>query len=332
MFRRECNSRTPTISMIKKPSSKSIQITTSARLHMGFLDLNGGAGRWFGSLGVSLKAPETKVVVARGKQLFDAQLPEYVEKLKQTMVQHLNLEDEVSVRVDTQIPRHAGLGSGTQMALSVGVGISRLFGLDLTLEEIASIAERGLRSGIGVGAFSTGGVLLDGGRGKNTTIPPIMARYAFPKAWRILLIFDQSDVGVHGQAEKIAFKQLKPASTVETQAVCHAILMQALPALIEQDLMRFGQAVAKMQAYTGDYFAPIQDGRYASKTVTKVLNFLMREGVDCVGQSSWGPTGFAIFESQSVAEQHLTTLKATFQQESLDWLICEANNQGASVL
>ena len=34
---------------------QSIVVTTSSRLHMGFFDLNGGLGRRFGSIGVSLK-------------------------------------------------------------------------------------------------------------------------------------------------------------------------------------------------------------------------------------------------------------------------------------
>ena len=39
-----------------------VSVTTSARLHMGFFDLNGNLGRRFGSIGVSLQAPMTSLV------------------------------------------------------------------------------------------------------------------------------------------------------------------------------------------------------------------------------------------------------------------------------
>ena len=40
-------------------AQQSVVVTTSSRLHMGFFDLNGGLGRRFGSIGVSLKSPAT---------------------------------------------------------------------------------------------------------------------------------------------------------------------------------------------------------------------------------------------------------------------------------
>ena len=84
-----------------------------------------------------------------------------------------------------------------------------------------------------------------------------------------------------------------------------------------------------MQALTGDYFAPAQGGaRYTSTPVAKVLSALQQSGVDCFGQSSWGPTGFAVFESKAQAEILLQQLKAKFSQEpSLKFVLTKANNQ-----
>ena len=41
----------------------SIRVKTSARLHLGFLDLNGGTGRRFGSLGLAIDRPVTSLEV-----------------------------------------------------------------------------------------------------------------------------------------------------------------------------------------------------------------------------------------------------------------------------
>ena len=98
-----------------------------------------------------------------------------------------------------------------------------------------------------------------------------------------------------GQAEVAAFKSLPQFPSESAEKLCRHVLMQALPALAEADLVSFGQAIKQLQEVSGDYFAPVQGGRYASAKVASLLAWLESQGVPCVGQSSWGPTGFAIF-------------------------------------
>ena len=307
---------------------RHIEIITSARLHMGFFDLNGSIGRRYGSMGVSLNTPETRIIVSQGT----ADLaPDYIERSKRVLLNHFGIQSPVSIEVIEEIPRHAGLGSGTQMALAIGVAISELFDLKLSLRDIAQAIGRGARSGIGIGTFATGGVVLDGGVSAEKQVPPIIAQHKFPESWRILLIFDHQYVGVHGSAEQQAFKVLTDSSLANTQRLSHQLLMEGLPALVEQDLSAFGKSVSGLQAYNGDYFAPVQGGRYASRLVSEILNDLNGHGVTCVGQSSWGPTGFAIFADQSSADAHLSRLTSQFQHPQLGWKICSANNEGARI-
>jgi beta-RFAP synthase len=312
--------------------SSSIFVNTFARLHLGFLDLNGSQGRRFGSLGLGLNAPDTLIELAIGKHLFST--PEemaYVEKSKSKILAHANITDDVSIKVHREIPRHFGLGSGTQMALAVGEGLNQLFNLNLTPADITYITGRGQRSGIGMGTFVNGGLVLDGGRGANTKNPPIIMQQAVPKAWRVLLIFDHDHIGLHGAEETEAFARLDDASLEDTQKNCYEVLMRALPAIKENDLKAFGKAVSALQAYTGGYFAPAQGGQYASQKVSEVLQFLNNHGVTCIGQTSWGPTGFAIFESESIANDYLKQLKSTFEMPENSWLLCEARNAGAII-
>lgn len=318
-------------SMNTPQMNKHVFVNAFARLHMGFLDLNGSQGRQFGSLGVGLNAPDTLIELALGHHVFGEEEAAYVKQSKQLILEYANIEQTVSIKVHREIPRHFGLGSGTQMALAIGAGINRLLDLNVALTDMAHITKRGLRSGIGIGAFAQGGIVLDGGRGVNTKVPPIIAQQSFPEQWRILLIFDHEHVGVHGDEETQAFAHLKAADLQETQAVNHQVLMRALPAIQERDLKSFGEAIVVLQAYTGDYFAPIQGGRYASQTVTQVLQYLTESGILCVGQSSWGPTGFAIFESDEQAKAYLARLQTVFQQQTLSWLLCEGRNVGALI-
>lgn len=320
-----------------------IKIKSSARLHMGFFDLHGGLGRKFGSIGLSLSAPNLALIAKHHDAMLvtgATSVASRAAKLAKELLDKLSLPGNIHLDIKEHIPEHAGLGSGTQLALSIGTAISRLYDLDLSTPEIAMLCGRGNRSGIGIAAFDHGGLLIDGGRlshsksnntRTNNAIPPLLARYSFPEHWCILLILDNTQPGIHGQEEVTAFNELPAFSESVAAHLCRHVLMQAMPALIEQDLTAFGQSIQVLQAHVGDYFAPAQGGRYASSRIGAVLEHLKQVGVDCFGQSSWGPTGFAVFESAEAAEKHLQQLKTTFTDNALDWLLCSANNQGATI-
>ena len=305
----------------------SVAVEAPARLHMGFFDLNGSLGRKYGSLGLTLDGLSTRVVVSRGgaTSVFGPESERalsYLSRLREV----IDLPVDIRVSVHTAIPSHAGLGSGTQLALALGTAASRLAGSELSPREIAHLLDRGARSGIGVAAFEHGGFVIDGGRGSNDAPPPLIARLVFPPAWRILLLLDQTSVGLHGQAEISAFADLPPFPEAQSERLCRELLMRGLPALAEADLASFGKAITDLQNAIGDYFAPAQGGRYTSPRVAAALERLSAGGVACIGQSSWGPTGFAILASDSDAQLWRTILAGEFP--SLDLMVCNARNRG----
>lgn len=313
--------------------ANGVTVLTTARLHMGFFDLNGGLGRWFGSIGVSLDKPATELH-AWPSDTFSAEGKgaERAIKVARKLADRLKLQGGMHMQLQQIIPEHSGLGSGTQMSLAVGLAMNRLYGLDLIIRDVAMMAERGARSGIGLGTFAAGGVIIDGGRGAQTLIPPVIARADFPEAWRIILVFDHSQAGVHGAEEIAAFRKLPDFSADAAARLCRHVLMQALPALAEHDLATFGTAIRELQECTGDHFAPVQSGRYASKRVTAVLDWLGKNGVACYGQSSWGPTGFALFGSEAEAQVFMRNLQAQFAHETaLQFMLCKGRNQGGTV-
>jgi beta-RFAP synthase len=319
-------------------TNKKVYVETTGRLHMGFFDLNGGLGRKFGSIGLSLNAPELRIsascqkaLAVSGPDFISEEKIARVEKVARQFLQAMHIDVGANIWVDACLDTHAGLGSGTQIALAVGTALAKLYDLPLTTQEIALKLGRGGRSGIGIAAFDVGGVLVDGGRSSTSALPPILARYDFPADWRILLIFDQNTSGVHGAQELQAFKTLPIFPENLAAHLCRSVLMQAMPALVERDLNAFGQAILQLQEATGDYFAPAQGGRYASKIVTKVLEHLASLGVACYGQSSWGPTGFAVFENEQIAYQHLTSLEEQFACENLVFTVTSARNHGANI-
>ena len=335
------NSVIPTISLplpLTLPPQK-VTVTTTARLHMGFVDLNGSQGRLFGSLGVSLSAPQTQVIVEKSNTSnIDAEIPESVTKVINSIKAYVktSLEQDIdfSIKVVDSISEHAGLGSGTQMALAITAGVNALFDLGLNAAKMATITSRGRRSGIGIGTFEQGGLVMDGGRSTQfkDKIPPIIARHQFPAQWPILLILDNNDQGVFGDAELLAFENLPQANLATAQQLSHSVLMLALPAIIEQDYAPFSQAISALQMATGEYFASAQGGHHKSEKVAQVLNFLNQQGIICAGQSSWGPTGFAIFEDINTANNMCNQLQQRFSSSNLQFQMVTANNSGANVV
>lgn len=309
---------------------QGVSVSTTARLHMGFFDLNGGLGRRFGSIGVALDQPCTTLNAWRADG-FSAEgvASDRAIKLAEKMAQSLHLSGGMHMQFTQVIPEHAGLGSGTQMSLVVGMALNKLYQLNLMLKDVAVMTDRGARSGIGLGTFAAGGVIIDGGRGAHTLVPPVIARADFPEEWRIMLIFDDAYQGVHGEQEINAFKALPDFPADAAAQLCRHVLMQALPALAEHDLATFGAAIRELQEKTGDYFAPIQGGRYASPSVSSALNWLENEQALCFGQSSWGPTGFAVFDSEAMAADYLKGIQQQFAlHANLSFLTCKGLNRG----
>jgi len=310
-----------------------VTVTVPARLHLGFVDLHGGLGRRFGSLGVAIDTPRARLSLARAERL-RATGPDAARAQRhlETLIGHYGLDGRLDLRLDESIPAHIGLGSGTQLALATGAATARLFALDLDARAAAYLLDRGARSSIGIATFEQGGVVLDGGRGDGDEPPPVLSRLPFPEQWRILLVFDSARQGLHGPEEAAAFRRLPSFPAEQAAHLCRLMLMAALPGLAEENLERFGAAVTELQRTIGDYFAPVQGARFASAAVAEVLAWLEAEGIKGVGQSSWGPTGFGLIGSESDAAALLAAARRRWPAESgLSFAVSRGRNRGADI-
>lgn len=309
-----------------------VRVVAHARLHLGFLDLHGGLGRRFGSIGVTLEEPRTALTV-RSARSFAVNGPssERARQIALRLMDGLGLAGPFEILLEEAIPRHAGLGSGTQLALALGAAMARCSGVSADARRIARTARRGARSGIGIGAFESGGVIVDGGRAEDEDDPPpIVSRLEFPEGWRVLLLFDPKGGGLHGSDEYEAFRLLPQFPERLSADLCRLVLMQALPALTEADLPRFGEAVTELQRRVGDYFAPAQGGRFSSPHVAAALAWLEAAGIAGFGQSSWGPTGFAFAASPAEGEALMAEAERRWGG-SLRFRLVRGRNSGAEI-
>jgi beta-ribofuranosylaminobenzene 5'-phosphate synthase len=316
----------------------SITVTIPARLHLGFLDLNGGLGRRFGSIGLAITGLYTKVAF-QGAPDNRVTGPEHerVRSHVEKMAQRLALAGLViggghAVDVLEVVPAHAGLGSGTQLALAVAAGIRRLHGLSLDIQGDALYLGRGARSGAGMGLFQCGGLVVDGGSAKNGFPAPIVSHLRFPDDWRVIVVLDPARRGIHGAAEIEAFTRLPPFSDSDAGRLCRLVIMKMLPAVVEEDIVSFGSAIAEIQSCVGGYFAPAQGGSaFTSPDVAAVLTALAGEGAVGIGQSSWGPTGFAFAASDDEALRLAGMARAHPRGQDLDIRVCAGFNRAAEI-
>src|ERR1700709_1071984 len=91
------------------PQERRVRVRAPARLHLGFLDLHGGLGRRFGSLGLALDQPATELEIRA-----EAELSVYgveAERLRvawQRAAELVGVPAAAAVRVRSAIPAHAG--------------------------------------------------------------------------------------------------------------------------------------------------------------------------------------------------------------------------------
>lgn len=322
-----------------------IEVSTPARLHLGFLDLGASLGRRFGSIGLAIDSHQTIIRITAADKLTvsgidDAALIDKITSLSERFLNHCQTQLTGNTAlphliVRQLIPEHAGLGSGTQLALTIGRALTEFYQLPFSTAEIASIMGRGQRSGIGISTFDLGGFVVDGGLAETSILPPMLFNMPFPDDWRILLIFDRQYQGVHGEAERLAFRQLPDFPKAHSQAICQLTLMQLLPALAEKNIAAFGSAVTDIQALIGEHFAPVQGGIFTSPRVAQLILQARETGHQGVAQSSWGPTG-CVFVDSELSAQHLQRQLQDYcaQKSELDGIVIQiskAARHGAKI-
>jgi beta-RFAP synthase len=201
------------------------------------------------------------------------------------------------LRVHRAIPPHVGLGSGTQLGLAIARAVAELYELPTVTRELARAVDRGRRSAIGTWAFESGGFILEGGRRPGTDdVAPLLARYEIPPTWRYVVVIPSGAPGLSGDAEVEAFRRLPSPDLREVEHVAHLVLMRLLPGLVERDLEAFGSALSEIQRITGGWFAGAQGSVFAPGPTGPLIERLAAAGAHGVGQSSWGPTAYAIVD------------------------------------
>ncbi|KPN30421.1 beta-ribofuranosylaminobenzene 5'-phosphate synthase family protein [Halolamina pelagica] len=317
------------------------RVETSGRLHFGFGNLSLAHDRLYGALGVAIDQPRLVVeaTTAETVQCADDAAAEYAER-----VCELLSVPGAAVTVESHLPRHAGLGSGTQLALAVLSAIARAYGRAPAARERAPELGRGGRSGIGIAAFEQGGFVLDAGHPSalftsdapavgEWEVPPVATRHPIPDHWRFLVVVPDAAAGRSGDEEDAAMRRAVTDADPElADRVAGVVVRGVLPAIADGDAARFGDAVSEVGRLNGAWYADEQGGTYRPPVGSLVDSLSGSAAVYGAGQSSWGPIVYGVTDAA-----HADAARAAGREALAaagvdgDVFVAEGHNRGASI-
>ncbi|MGM0397872.1 MAG: beta-ribofuranosylaminobenzene 5'-phosphate synthase family protein [Halobacteriota archaeon] len=318
-----------------------VQVSTSARLHFGFVNLSLSNERLYGSVGVALEEPRTVVHASR------ADTPTVEDPALHSLVEGVCSVLDVPgarVRIETEYPQHVGLGSGTQRALAVLAAVARAYGNEPRIRTHAPMLGRGGRSGVGVATFESGGFVLDDGHptGQFTTEPPatgdwtvprVAARHDIPEDWRFLIVVPAGSRGPHGRDEDRSMRAtVERADPTLSDRIAGLVVRRILPAVTAGDVSAFGDGVAELGRLNGRWYAEEQGGVYRPPVGDLVTHLSRDPAIEGAGQSSWGPAVYGVTDAANAAAARRAgrTALAAAGLEG-DVIVTGGRNVGASV-
>ncbi len=314
--------------------SPSIHVTAPSRLHFGLLSFGDQEVRQFGGIGVMIDQPALELRISPADD-FNILGPMSLEAA-QSLGSYARRErpavpPKCTVEIINAPRQHTGLGTGTQLALALAAGMNAFRGRPpMSPLELASATGRGARSAVGTYGFCHGGLIFEGGKWLGESLSPLVERVALPDGWRFVLVCPRDREGLSGGEERDAFANLPPVPRATTQRLRQEITDCILPAASAADFGNFSESVYRYGYEAGMCFAARQGGAFASQSTAGLVDAIRALGVRGVGQSSWGPTVFALLENQSEAERLVKDLNARLA-EGYELTIARPNNTGARI-
>ena len=276
------------------------RVVAPSRLHFGLFHVPPGGQadpdtRTFGGVGLMIEAPGIAVSArVSGVGQFEGMLAGRAQAFALRFLLSLPEAERqpFAVLVERCPAEHTGLGVGTQLALAVARALALAGGHgDGPAIELAARVGRGERSAIGVHGFDRGGLLVEGGKRPGEGVSPLVEQIELPTEWRVVLLTPPGAADWHGHRERAAFAT---ATGGDPAALRRLAATGILPAVRAGDIDAFGEAVHEFNRRAGEPFAAAQGGPYASPEIADLIAAVRGFGVPGVGQSSWGPTVFAV--------------------------------------
>jgi beta-RFAP synthase len=312
----------------------SVLVTAPSRLHFGLWSLAGGAGRQFGGVGVMLDQPGLRLLISPAAELCSTgPLAERASDFARRWARfHQRQAPQVAIEITSAPPDHVGLGTGTQLALAVAAGLCEMHDLEIeSPQELAASVGRGLRSAVGTYGFLHGGLIAEQGKLPHEPISPLDCRLDLPAEWRFVLVRPLGISGLAGEDEAAAISKLPQVPSAVNEELMALAYGQLLPAAVTADFPAFAEATHRYGRLAGELFAARQGGPYNGPVLAALVERIRALGFAGVGQSSWGPTVFAVTPSQVEAERLAAALRSGTIDGTLEIIVASPCRNGASI-
>ncbi len=300
-----------------------------------------------GGIGVALRRPRLVLEASLSTSVRANRRSELAAHAIERINEHYGTRGGLDISVVEDYPAHVGLGSSTQFLLAVGTAYCSLKGIKHCARDLATVLGRAGTSGIGLGAFESGGLVVDGGhsygpgRDKQAFLPsraspappsPIIARVPIPKDWLFDVIVLETPDTISGRAEIDFFSRHCPIDAVETGALARVILSLILPGAVSHDIETFVRGINLIGTLGFKRHEIANQFNNVKATIHNLSNITPKSFG--VGMSSFGPTVFLVSQASDrhrYEEEVLSLISTAIADHSGIHILTTARNTGASM-
>ncbi len=278
-----------------------LQIRTGARLHFGLILSAAGEEHHFAGVGLMVSSPGWHLQISMAAEQDSVSADESTRERIEILLQRIRTQHRgippLQIVVRDALPPHAGLGSGTQLALATVAGVLELVppASPVTRDQIVALSGRAERSAIGSAGFFSGGFLID--RGEHVAEPRVES-LPIPSHWRFILLRPEQRQGLSGHAERNWFGSRPQMPDQLVQQLTQLAQQHLQESLHEAAFERWSKALEEYGDLAGQFYARFQGHIFADAAVRNAAELLRARGVRGIAQSSWGP-GICIPASDS---------------------------------
>lgn len=312
----------------------SVSVTAPSRIHFGLFGGKSQHERSFGGLGVMVDQPGLQLSIQPASEMrYEGLQSQRTKQFTESWLRFTGHTPSTAFHVVLhQCPEsHIGLGTGTQLGLAVAAGLFQFCcGETPAIETVAESVGRGKRSGVGTYGFLHGGLIVDRGKTANEKLAGLDLHLPFPEDWRFVLIKSEADSGLSGTQEENFFTESTESLIGKRNQLIEIAKSQIVPAVIKKDFDTFSQAVYQFGKTSGSYFSKVQGGPFNGRRITEIITRLREFGFMGVGQSSWGPTVYAVAKSDNEANR-ISELMSIHLSRQETMIVTRPSRGGATI-
>lgn len=299
-----------------------ILINSYPRIHISLLDMTAAGYRLFGGIGFAIDALPIELVTRASSTLdinslasagYSAGEISKISERLHAISKKGNFFKKFFLESITKHARHSGLGTGTQLMLSLTEALLALNGTT-NRETIQEFSGRGGASGVGIQTYFDGGLVLDIGRPRRGVAPVFLPSncagqmnerpYAIGRIGQVPWlcgIFVPNDVPpIDAATERSFFERFTPAPPAEVHQTVYDAIFGIYGGAASLDAPSFSAAINSIQQLHWKR----NEIHLHGGSITRYMSELRDMGASAVGMSSFGPCLYYFGgETESIANR-----------------------------